>query len=137
MSICRTGIAVVIVAVASCAAPPRGDAFQLEIVDPSKAVVYIVRDAGLRQRPVRVFINQQPAGPLLPGHYISRVVPAAETLVRVEADASAALPVTLRPGEAAYMQVVIPAFGPLNPTLELLDTDSARAILAGTTRATP
>jgi len=122
-----------------CASPPKGEPFQPEVVDPSRAVLYIFRDAqaGLRRRPIEVFINQEPVGTLLPGQYLSRTVPAAEALVRVEGDASAARPVRLLPGDAAYMEVRTPALGPTRPTLELLESEAARRILAATTRATP
>jgi hypothetical protein len=131
--------AVVVMWAGGCAAPPRGEPFEPEVVDPSRAVLYVFRDAqaGLRRRPIRVYINQEPAGTLLPGQYLSRAVPAAEVLVRVEGDASAARPVVLQPGDAAYMQVRTPALGPTRPTLELIESETARRILAGTTRATP
>ncbi len=120
-----------------CASPPSGEAFQPEIVDPSRAVVYVFRpdQQGLRRRPVKVYINQQPLGALLPGQYLSVTVPAAEAVVRVEADASAARPVRLQPGDAAYMQVNMPGLGPARPTLDLIDSETARHVLAGATRA--
>lgn len=136
----RTMVAMcAMVLVGSCASPPLGEPFSPEVVDPARAVVYVFRDAagGLRTRPVQVFINQESVGTLLPGQYLSRSVPAAEAIIRVEGDASSARPVRLQPGDAAYVQVRTPAFGPTKPTLEILGSEPARRILSSTTRVPP
>ncbi len=132
-------VAAISIFMSGCVSPPAGEPFVPEVVDPSRAVVYVFRDAapGLRQRPVKVFINQEAAGTLLPGQYVSRAVPAAEVLVRVEGDTSAARPVLLRPGDAAYMEVRTTNLGPTRPTLEVVDSEAARRILSSTTRVPP
>jgi hypothetical protein len=130
------GLVVIVLLVMTGCAAQRGEPFTPEVVDPSRAVVYVFREpgAGLRSKPVKVFINQEPAGTLLPGQYLCRTVPAAESLVRVEGDSSSARPVRLSPGDAAYLQVVIPAIGPVRPTLELIESEPARRALSNTTR---
>jgi hypothetical protein len=134
-------IAFVLTAVAapamiSCAHRGVATAFTPEIVRPDLAVVYVFRhDRPARSRPVQVFINQAPAGELRPGEYMALPVEPGESLVRVEADSSAARPVVLRAGEAAYMMILMPGLGPAKPTLEVPDSESARPLIARTVRA--
>ena len=120
----------------SCAHRAVTPAFEPEIISPDRAVVYVFRDdRSTRARPVQVFINQAPAGELRPGEYLALSVEPGETLVRVEADSSAARPVVLRAGEAAYMMVLMSGLGPARPTLEAPDSESARPLIARTVRA--
>jgi hypothetical protein len=113
----------------------RGEPFTPEVVDPSRAAVYVFREAGLGSKPVTVFINQEPAGSLLPGQYLCRTVPAAEALVRVEGEGSAVRPVKLAPGDSAYLEVRVPALRAARPVLEVVESDAARRRLSNTTRA--
>lgn len=128
-----------IVLTGGCAGTPRGEPFQPEIVDPSRAVVYIFRDgpARLRAKPVKVFINQEAAGTLLAEQYLSKVVAPSEVIVRVEAESSAARSVVLKAGDAAYLRVVVPRLGGVKPTIEVVDGETARAALVESSRATP
>src|SRR5437016_7335594 len=58
-----------------CAGAGASGRFQPEIVEPTQAVLYIYREPRvLGQRPVRVFVNQQPVGELRPGQYTAVVV---------------------------------------------------------------
>jgi hypothetical protein len=128
-----------VVLTAGCAGTPRGEPFQPEIVDPARAVVYVFRDgpARLRAKPVKVFINQEPAGPLLAERYLSKVVAPSEVIVRVEGESSSAHSVVLRAGDAAYLRVIVPRLGGVKPTIEVVDGETARAALARSTRSTP
>jgi hypothetical protein len=115
-----------------CAAPPAGEAFQPEIVEPAKAVIYIYREpkAGLGRRGVQVFVNQKAEGELLPGQYLARAVAPGPYLVRVESGSSMVREVRVVPGDVAYLQIV----GNARPLIELPDSATARRQIARTTR---
>lgn len=121
-----------ILAAGGCAGSAGGDAFQPEVVEPSRAVIYIYRaPRGLWGRAVRLYINQEPVGDLFPGQYRAKVLGPGVYLVRVEADSSMVREVRLVPGDVAYLQVN----GGGKPTLEVPDSDQAQRQLARSTRA--
>lgn len=121
-----------LLALPGCAGAPRGEAFQPEIVEPSRAIIYIYREPRLiGNRPVSVFVNQQAAGQLRPGQYMARVLPPGTYLVRAEASTSAVREIRLVPGDAAYLQIT----GAAKPQIQLPDSGVARDRIAKTTRA--
>lgn len=121
-----------------CGARPRGPAFQPEIVDPGKAVVYVFRDpkAGLNPAPVLISIDQHEVGELDPGQYVAKVVAPGEHLVRAERGRGTVLSATVVKGDVVYFRVTTPPFKGRAPVLEIMDSETARRSIAGTTRAT-
>lgn len=113
-----------------CATSPSGDAFQPEIVEPSRAVMYIYREPGFGGRPVRVFINQELAGELNRGQYLARTVEPGNYIIRVEADSSMAREIRVRAGDAAYVRIL----GNHKPTIDEPETEVARRGIARTVR---
>lgn len=118
---------------AGCASAPPGAAFQPEVVDPAKGVMYIYRlpKRGLSVRRAQVYVDQEPVGELLPGQYLARVAPPGTYLVRVEAESSTAREVKLVPGDIAYIQVI----GASKLVIEMPESAVARQQINRTTRA--
>ena len=99
-------IAGVALAGVGCAGAGRSaDGFQPEVVEPTRAVLYIYREPRFGGKPVRVFVNQDPVGELRPGQYMVWIVTPGSFLVRAEGQASAARQVVLREGDAAYLRI--------------------------------
>jgi hypothetical protein len=118
---------------AGCASAPRGEAFQPEVVEPSRAVMYIYRlpKQGLAVRRAQIYVDQEPVGELFPGQYMARVVSPGTYLVRVEAESSTAREVRMVPGDIAYLRVN----GASKLTIDLPESATARQQINRTTRA--
>jgi len=118
---------------AGCASAPRGEAFQPEIVDPTRAVVYAYRlpKRGLSVRRAQIYVDAQPAGELLPGQYLARVLSPGTYLIRAEAGSSTAREIRLVAGDIAYVQVV----GASKLVIELPESSIGRKDITRTTRA--
>lgn len=116
----------------------RGEAFQPSVLQPDQAVIYIFRlsSSRLRKKPVQVFVNQTALGDLNPGEYTERVVPPGEYLVRVESDSSMVRRVRLIPGDVVYLQITTVGLNK-KPVMETPESDLARRLIAGMTRAQP
>jgi hypothetical protein len=115
---------------------PKGPAFQPEVSDPSKAALYVFRETkgGLDQSAVEISINQQAAGALHPGQYLVRIVPPGEYFVRAASKSSMVRVVKLVAGDVVYFRVTTEPFDGKRPLLDILDSDTARRIIAATTR---
>jgi hypothetical protein len=120
-----------------CGSQARGPAFQPEVVDPGKAVVYVFRDpkAGLNPAPVLISVDQHEVGDLDPGQYIATVVAPGEHLVRAERGRGTVLSAKVVEGDVVYFRVTTPPFKGRAPVLEIMDSETARRSIAGTTRA--
>ncbi|MFN0132871.1 MAG: hypothetical protein ACKVW3_10165 [Phycisphaerales bacterium] len=124
----------VVVGIGGCASAPRGEPFRPEVVSSTKGVIYVYRAArgGISSRPVRIYMNQQPIGALVPGQYLTRTVDAGEYLIRVESDSSMVKGVKLLAGDAAYLAVRVPSAG--KPVIDEPELAVARDQIARTTR---
>jgi hypothetical protein len=120
-------------ALSGCAAPPAGEAFRPEIVDPAKGVIYIYR-TGKGTRPVTIVINQRAEGALLPGEYMARSVEPGEYFVRAEGQTNAVRQARVVKGDAVYFEVRTGRWS-TRPTIEMPDNPSARERIARATRA--
>jgi hypothetical protein len=118
-----------------CASAHRGDAFQPEVADSSKAVIYIFRQSrGLSSRPADVYINQRHEGELAPGQYLARVVPPGEYFVRAADNGEAVRQVVLRAGDTVYFRIQTSRFGRILD-MDLPEAAEARELIARTGRA--
>ncbi len=123
-------------ALTACSSRPR-TAFRPEFVGADAAVVYVYRPrAPLSRRPAEVYLDQQHAGTLAQGEYLPLHVTPGEHHVRVEARASAARRVEVRPGESAYLQLIVRRMG-RRVALEETDPDAALDRLAHAALAQP
>lgn len=123
-------------ALAGCLARPSGEPFRPEVVPDGSAVIYVFRDVQrVRNRPMRVLVDQVDAGDLAAGQYLALAVEPGTHLVRVAANAEGSREVTLRAGESAYVRVVARRFRPRQPKVDVPDDDRARTLIARTFRA--
>ncbi|HRQ72196.1 MAG TPA: DUF2846 domain-containing protein [Phycisphaerales bacterium] len=123
-------------ALAACSSPLR-TAFRPEFVGADGAVVYVYRPrAPLSRRPAEVYIDQRHAGTLAQGEYLPLHVNPGEHHIRVEARASAARRVEVRPGESAYLHLIVRRMG-RRVALEEADPDAALERLAHSSLAQP
>lgn len=124
------------VGLGGCAARPRGEAFQPEVADGSKALVYVFREArGFGGgAPVTIYINQRMEGELLPGEYLARVVEPGEVFVRAENGGSSVRQAQVNAGDAAYFRVQAARFGSAI-VVDLPETEQARRLITRTGRA--
>lgn len=131
----RCGVLILLLlTLGGCAVAPRGEAFQPEIADDSKAVVYIFREPRtLGGREVSIYLNQTHRGELGPGQYLAEVVPPGEYFVRAENGGSAVRQATVRAGDAVYFRIHAGRFG-RSITIDLPPSTEARRIIARTTR---
>lgn len=119
---------------AACASRPH-TGFRPEFVGADGAVIYVYRPrAPLSRRPAEVYLDQRHAGTLAQGEYLPLHVSPGEHHVRVEARASAARRVEVRPGESAYVQLIVRRMG-RGLSLEETDPDAALGRLADAARA--
>jgi hypothetical protein len=124
-------------ALVGCRAAPRGAAFQPEVADGSRAVVYIYREPRrFGGKPISVYVNQEHAGELLPGQYMARVVAPGECFIRAECVGSAVRQAAVRAGDAVFFSVQTGRFGRI-VSVEIPEVSEARALIAGTVRADP
>jgi hypothetical protein len=123
--------------VSGCASG-RGEPFQSSMLQADQAVIYVFRTSSsrVRKRPVQVFVNQAPLSELYPGEYIEDVVTPGEYLVRVESESSMVRSVKLNPGDVIYLQITTVGLNK-KPVMETPESDLARRLIAGTTRAQP
>lgn len=120
----------------ACSSRPR-TSFRPEFVGPDSAVVYVYRPhAPLSRRPAEVYIDQRHAGTLAQGQYLPLHVTPGEHHIRVEARASAARRVEVRPGESAYLHLIVRGMG-RRVALEEADPDAALERLAHSSLAQP
>jgi hypothetical protein len=121
------------VVLGACAAPPSGEAFRPEIVDPAKGVIYIYR-TGKGSRPVPIVINQRVEGSLLPGQYLARSVEPGDYFVRAQGQTSAVRQARVVKGDAVYFEVITGRWS-TRPVIEVPDNPSARERIARSVRA--
>ncbi len=130
------GLVFLTVMVASCARP-KGTSFRPEVVEPSKAVVYVYRlPRSWAGRPVLVSIDQQLVGRLDAGQYLARQVEPGQRVVLIVGESDAVRQVSLIAGDSAFLEVHS-SYWDGRPTVDLLDEQAAKSRIAQTGRAEP
>lgn len=128
-------ILVLLTGMLAACSQPKGTPFRAEVVEPSKAVIYVYRPPrSWAGEPVSVSIDQKFAGRLDAGQYLARQVDPGQRVVLVVGASDAVRQVSLIAGDSAFLEVRS-SYWDGRPEVELVDESAARQRIAQTGRA--
>lgn len=134
MTSLRAGAILVLAVVLGGCGGAKGPAFRPEVVEPSKAVIYVYRPprswAGSL---VGVSIDQKFVGRLDAGQYLAQPVDPGVRVVRVDGSSDAVRQIRLIAGDSAFLEVRS-SYWDSSPTILLLDEPAARERISHTGR---